>query len=187
MDIIAPYICDIFNYIFDSGVFPDSWSDGLKIPLHKKGSKNDPNNYRGITLLSVLAKLFTTVLNKRINIYCDEHKSVSDAQFGFRKGQSTTDAMFVLHSVVQHFLNKNKRLYVGFIDLKKCFDGIYRNGLWLKMYQAGITSKMLRIIKTMYNKVRSCINQVNSFSDFFDCAIGLRQGEIISPVLVSLF
>ena len=136
---------------------------------------------------SVLSKLFTTVLNSRINTFCEQNSSISDNQFGFKKGQSTTDAMFVLNSIVQHYLNKNKRLYVAYIDLKKCFDGIYRNGLWLKLYSAGIKGKMLRVVKSMYDKVKSCIRHCSSFSDFFECSVGLRQGEVVSPVLVSLF
>ena len=65
--ILLPYIVSLFNYIFDVGVFPDAWCDGLLIPLHKKGSQYISENYRGITLLSVLGKLFTRTLNIRID------------------------------------------------------------------------------------------------------------------------
>jgi len=73
--------------------------------------------YRGITLLSCLLRYIYTVINKRISSYCDRYNTVSDAQFGFRKGSSTTDATFALLSLVQHYLNNNKRLFVAFIDL----------------------------------------------------------------------
>ena len=125
--------------------------------------------------------------NERIVKYCDNNSSISDSQYGFRKNHSTVDAMFALNAIIQHFLYKNKRLYAGFIDLKKCFDGIYRNGLWFKLFQAGIQGKMLRILKSMYDKVKSCVRHCNNFSDFFECSVGLRQGEVVSPVLVSLF
>ena len=59
------------------------------------------------------------VINKRISSYCDNYNTVSDAKFGFRKGSSTTDATFGLLSLIQHYLNNNKRLFVAFIDLKK--------------------------------------------------------------------
>jgi len=127
------------------------------VPLYKKGDKKCVDNYRGITLLSCLSKLFTSVLNGRIEKFCEKKKSISDAQFGFRKCQSTVDAMFALQSIVQMYLNRNQRLYVAFIDLKKCFDSIYRNGMWLKLFKTGIQSTILRIVKNMYAKVKSCV------------------------------
>ena len=100
------------------------------------------NNYRGITLVSCMGKLFTIVLNKRINDWCKNNNILSDSQFGFRKGRSTVDATFILHSIVEMFLSENKRLYAGFIDLRKAFDSINRNALWLKLYKLGISGKM---------------------------------------------
>ena len=128
-DILSSHLCDMFNHILDYGIFPEKWAEGIIVPLYKKGNVHDVNNYRGITLLSCLAKLFTSILNRRISSFCKQNHTISDAQFGFRKGQSTVDALFVLTNVVQKFINENKRLYCAFIDLKKCFDTIYRNGL----------------------------------------------------------
>ena len=78
-------------------------------------------NYICVTLSSCLSKLFTIVINKIISSYCDNYNTVSDAQFGFRKGSSTTDATFSLLSLVQHYLNNNKRLLFAFIDLNIFF------------------------------------------------------------------
>ena len=95
IDILASHLCDIFNGILNSGHYPASWMEGLIIPLHKNGDKSEVTNYRGITLLSCLSKLFTTVLNKRIEKFCTDNNSFSDAQFGFRKGRSTVDPIFI--------------------------------------------------------------------------------------------
>ena len=187
VDILAPHICNMFNKIIDSGFFPDIWSNGIIVPIHKKGSVSDVNNYRGITLVSCLSKLFTSVLNKRIEKICNEHNLISDAQFGFRKGRSTVDAIFILMSLVQNYLANNKRLYVIFVDMMKCFDSIYRNGLYIKLFKSGIQGKMLRIIRDMYSNVKSCVKQMSSFSDYFSYSVGLRQGEVMSPLLFSLF
>ena len=94
---------------------------------------HDVNNYRGITLISWLAKIFTGILNRKITLICEQNELLSDAQFGFRSGRSTTDAIFVLNSIIQHYLNHNKRLYCAFIDMRKAFDSVYRNGLWYKL------------------------------------------------------
>ena len=66
-NILTNYIHRLFNKIFELGYFPDKWSEGFIVPIFKKGDKNEPSNYRGITLLSTLGKLFTRVLNNRLN------------------------------------------------------------------------------------------------------------------------
>ena len=92
-----------------------------------------------------------------------------------------------LDSLIQHFLKRNTRLYIVFVDLKRCLDTIYRNGLWFKLHRAGIQGKFLRIIGDMYSKVKSCVKQCSSYSEYFQYAVGLRQGEVMSPLLFSLF
>ena len=71
--------------------------------------------------------------------------------------------------------------------MKKAFDSVYRNGLWLKLSNIGIKGKILRIFRDMYSKVKSCIKTNHSFTDFFDSLVGLLQGEKTSPILYSLF
>ena len=65
-DILTEHVTNCFNKIFDSGIFPKAWSCGYIVPIYKKGDKNSPNNYRGITLNSNFGKLFTSVLTKRV-------------------------------------------------------------------------------------------------------------------------
>ena len=90
-------------------------------------------------------------------------------------------------SLIQAQINEGNRLYVVFVDLMKCFDTIYRNGLWLKLFKIGVQGKLLRIVRDMYSNVRSCIKSCASYSDFYNYAVGLRQGEVMSPLLFSLF
>lgn len=186
-DILSGHLVDLFNAILLSGVFPSQWSEGSIVPLFKKNDPNDVNNYRGITLVSCFSKIFTGVLNNRLSNWAENNDVVSDSQFGFRKGCSTTDAIFVLNAIIQKILKEKGRLFCAFVDLKKAFDSVYLNGLWFKLYKLGINAKMLRIIKDMYNGVKICVKGCNSYSDFFECAIGLKQGEVISPILFSFF
>ena len=155
--------------------------EGIIIPIHKKGVADDVNNYRGITLLSCLSKLITTILNNRITKFCEDHSVISDAQFGFKKGLSRSDAIFTLLNIVQNFLNENKRLYCAFVHLKKCFYSINRHVLWYKLYKSGIQGKLLRIIRDVYSKVSSCVRSHNETSDFFDFPTGLRRGRQFHP------
>ena len=186
-DILIGHLTDIFNGIFNSGVFPESWSKGIIVPVYKKGDPTLADNYRAITLSSCMSKLFTSILNNRIYTWAEEHERLSDAQFGFRKERSTVDAVFILQNLIQHVLNQNKFLYCAFVDLRKAFDSVYRNGLWLKLYKAGISGKMLKIIKSIYEQVKSCVKHCNNYSEFFDISVGLRQGEVMSPVLFAFF
>ena len=80
-----------------------------------------------------------------------------------------------------------KKLFCCFVDLKKAFDSINLNNLCYKIYHKGLNGKLFRIITNMYSTVKSCVKGCNSYSDYFECAVGLKQGEVISPVLFSLF
>ena len=74
IDIIIPFYIKLFNRVLDTGEIPDDWLIGIIIPIYKnKGSRDDANNYRGITLLSCLGKLFTSILNHRLTIFCEEN------------------------------------------------------------------------------------------------------------------
>ena len=154
---LTPKLCCLFNAIFKSGCFPKSWTDGIIMPLHKKGDKNKADNYRGITLLSTLGKLFTRVLNNRLTFWSETYSILCDSQAGFRQGYSTVDNIFVLHSVINILISQGKKLYCAFVDFRKAFDYVSRDNLWYKMITAGIAGKMFNIISSMYKEVRSCV------------------------------
>ena len=109
-----------------------------------------------------MSKLFTSILSKIFTVLSDKFNIISDAQFGFRKGRSTVDAVFVLMSVIQKFMFENKWLYVVFVDLIKCYDTINRNVLWLKLFKLGINGNCLCSIRDIYRKVKSCVRSCNS-------------------------
>ena len=118
---LIPYLHRLFNFLFNAGIFPDAWSEGLLVPLHKKGSYTMPENFRGITLLSTLGKLFTRVLNNRYNTWAEDYRIYVEAQYGFRSGRGTVDCIFILHNVITHFINNGQDLYSFFIDFSKAY------------------------------------------------------------------
>ena len=121
----------IFNIVLQSGHMPHEWVIGIIKPIYKnKGDINDPDNYRGITLLSCFGKLFTSILNDRLTTYINLKEMMSEAQAGFRKGYSTTDQIFTLKSIVELFLCQGRRLFCTFVDYSKAFDSINRATLW---------------------------------------------------------
>ena len=177
----------LFNKILDSGNFPTDWSTGIIVPIHKKGDINDPNNYRGITLVSCFAKLFTSVLNNRLKQWAIQYDIITDAQFGFKSDHSTIDAIFILKHLIDIHIQSKEKLYCAFIDLKKAFDSVSRLSLWYKLIHSGVDGKMLRIIRSLYQDVKLKVKGLTSLSDMLNCDLGLLQGEIMSPILFSMF
>ena len=157
------------------------------MPLHKKGNIENVENYRGITLLSVVGKLFTNILNTRLNEWAEQYQVYVEAQAGFRKGMGTLDNIFVMHGIITHCLNKSEFLYSAFIDFKKAFDFVVMDVLWFKLIQNGVRGKILNVIQSMYSNIKSRIKFNDNLSNAFSSYIGVRQGECLSPFLFSMY
>ena len=178
----------IFNLILDTGIIPDDWTIGIIKPMYKnKGDTMDPDNFRAITLISCLGKLFTSILNIRMTFFANEISLLSYNQAGFRKGHSTIDNIFVLNALISLYQSFGKKLYCAFIDFRKAFDTVWRTGLWKKLINSGIKGKIFSVIYNMYNNIKSCVQYNSEQSDFFPCLTGVRQGENLSPFLFSIF
>jgi len=124
------FLVKYFNRLFDTGTYPDLWVESVIQPIHKKGDVNSPNNYRGISLLNVCSKIYSHILNKRLNEWAETNNVISEAQAGFRRNYSTCDHIFTLMATIQKQLINHKKLYVAFIDFQKAFDMINRRVLW---------------------------------------------------------
>lgn len=184
---IIPFLVRLFNVIFTSGQYPKAWSEAIIHPLHKKGSLHVPDNYRGISLLNVCSKLYSYIINKRLSKFVEENDILGEIQAGFRKDHSTIDHIFTLFSMIQRYLLRNKKLYVAFIDFRKAFDLISHCKLWPILQKSGIKGKMLRTIQSMYRTVKARIRSGCTITEAFYCSKGLKQGEITSPLIFSLF
>ena len=111
IDIIIPLLNKYFNRISDHADYPEPWSYSIIVSILKKGNANAPNNYRGISLLDVLGKIYTSILTRRVTFYTNIFSKISEYQAGFRDGYSTTDQAFILYSLIHKYLSKKR----GFI------------------------------------------------------------------------
>ena len=166
---LLPSLEKIFNDILNTGKFPTDWNIGMIKPIcKKKGDRRSPANQ--IPLTSCLGKLFTSILQSRLNKYIEIHNILNPEQFGFRPNARTTDSLFILQQLLHKYTKQHEKLYVGFIDYEKAFDSVWQSGMIHKLQKEGIKGKSLKVIKSMYSSIRSCVkvNQ-NTMTESFLC------------------
>ena len=184
---LVPFLTKLYNRIYDNLHYPEAWNCSIITPIYKKGEKTDPNNYRGISLLSVTSKVFTAILHNRLYQWTEKNEKLSTEQAGFRRNFSTIDHIFTLVSIIQHRMQLNKgKLYAAFIDYNKAFDQVDRGKLWTRLYTLNISTKMIRMIQAIYKTVKACVRWEGCLSESFMCLRGVKQGCILSPLLFSM-
>ena len=116
-----------------------------------------------------MGKILSLILRNRINSWCEQEHVFNNSQYGFREC-STSDAIFLLHSIIQKVLAKKSKLWCVFIDYQRAFDSLNRDALWTKLLQSGISCKMTNMIKCIYLDVQACVKISSSMkmSDFFN-------------------
>ena len=121
---------------------------------------------------------------------------IGEEQIGFRENYSTIDGIFSLYMLIDLMKKRRKKLFCAFIDLKKCFGSVWREGLWNKLNHIHLGRKMTNVIMSIYKNVKSCLRMYShdatgelifNTSDLFNCLNGLREGENLSPILFSIY
>ena len=178
----------LFNSILSNTWISEDWLMSLITAIHKKGAKEDPDNYRGISLMSCMAKLFLTIINNRLTTFALEHKILSPGQLGFVSGNRTSDPHIILNNIVQKYCHrKKKKLFGCFVDFSKAFDSVPRDLLLDKLSKNGINGKVFEIIKTIYTEDKASVKFGDKFSPTFRTNRGVRQGCVLSPLLFNIF
>ena len=147
----------LFNRIFATESIPSDWTRSLIFPIYKDGDRKDPNNYRGISLLSVVCKMYTSILSQRIASWCDKQHCISEEQAGFREDRSTVDQLFVLTEIIEDRREKKLETHCCFLDIKKAFPSVWRDGMWKRLLDIGIGGKMWRVVRNLYQTVECCV------------------------------
>ena len=177
----------LLNQIWEKETLPSELEIGRIVTLFKGGDAFDCGDYRGISLLNVVYKLFSAILNKRLVTFCEKENILEEEQGGFREGRGCTDQIYSLYSIVAERLSKGKDTYICFIDIKKAYDRVWRDGLWICLADHGIKGKMWRMLRSIYSNVKSTVFCGGKDSEPFDIELGVRQGDVISPLLFSIF
>lgn len=186
-DLICIPICDIFNQSINLGIFPDDWKLARVTPLFKEGNRDDVNNYRPISIISVVAKVFERLIYDQLYAYLDEHQILSKYQSGFRAIHSAVTALLEATDTWAYNIECGKVNAVVFLDLKKAFDTVDHQILLLKLKYYGIHGDSYQLFKSyLENRTQICsVNGNFSNTCILDC--GVPQGTILGPLLFLLY
>ena len=172
--------------------FPKRLFVGLITAVYKSGDKTDMGNYRGITVGSVVAKLFAMILEQRIASWAEEHAVKAKGQAGFRKAFRMTDNIFILRSLIDEQKQSRQKggagkLYCCFVDFRKAFDTVPRAVVWQVLEELGVHGRILDIIKSLYACDSAAVQSSQGISAIFRCLMGVKQGCPLSPTLFGLY
>ena len=143
---------------------PSVWRESWVVPLYKgKGDVQECQNYRGIKLLCHTMKIWERVVDERLR----KQTQVSEAQFGFVPGRSTTEPIFMLRQLVEKFRRRRKKLHIVFVDLEKAYDRVPRSLVWDVLRRRGVDEAWVRVIKDMYADSRTRVRATGGMSESF--------------------
>ena len=164
------------------------WKSSFLVPLHKKGSPGEPDNYRGLAVGNNISQVYTKCLNTKMKNFAEENQLLSPHQFGFRDDFRTGDAIFSLRSIVSYYKSvNNKPVYACFVDFSKAFDSVNRTALAYKLGRFGVRGSMLKLFLDMYCDTEYIIKANGDFSTPIPSKIGVKQGCNLSPLLFNIF
>jgi exonuclease III len=178
---------EMMNSILHGGEIPQSWLDADVILLYKKGDPKNVDNYRTLTLNSMFYKIFTRIITVRIQMYCEEHHILPEAQHGFRIQRGCNDANSILNTIRGQAYKFGIDIYAAFIDIAKAYDSVDRVLLWKILAHIGIPPQLVTVIKRLYDESRCCIFMDGERSAWFSTSIGLKQGCPLSCLLFLIY
>ena len=175
----------LLNRFFREGL-PAELGASVMLPIYKgKGSREDLNNFRGISILPILTKLYASLLERRLAGALEGAGLRADTQFGFRKKRGTQDAAFVLQALLDT-RGKGHR-YLCFVDFRKAFDTVQRPVLWQLLRNLAVPEPFVLALESYYTSVSFRVRHPSGLSDPIAASIGVKQGCPLSPTLFGVF
>ncbi|KAJ3013646.1 hypothetical protein NUW54_g1530 [Trametes sanguinea] len=166
---------------------PKAWEENVIVSLLKKGSPEEPDNYRGVTLIPVMEKVLTGVMMRRLYGLAESTGILDREQGGFRPGEEAIAQFISLQEAVRRRHITGMTTVGVFIDFKKAYDKVPHGLLWLTLEKAGVQGHMLDMIKAIYAQTRVSVRAGGGRSEAFALWRGLRQGCLLSPLLFIIF
>ena len=183
---VVEWLERLFKICFILSMVPVDWVLAIIVPLYKgKGDIYECSNSRGISLLSVVGKVYGRILINRIRDKTEG--AISEVQSGFRRGRGCADQIFIVRQLCEKYLRKGKDVYFAFLDLEKAYDRVDREAMWNVLRLYGVGGRLLRAVKSLYKDSKACVRVGDELSEWFPVRVGLRQGCVMSPWLFNLY
>ena len=185
--VISPTLAKHFNYLMQTGKFPDELKIGKITPIYKKDDAELLENYRPISTLPIFGKIFEKIIYKRLYDFCISQNILHDKQFGFRKNHSTGHAInYSINHI--HEAIKNKEHVLGiFIDLSKAFDTIDHKILLSKLENYGIRENAHSLLKSYLSDRKQYVTILGEKSELLNVLYGVPQGSCLGPLLFLIY
>lgn len=187
-NVIKRPLASLINRSFSTALFPDVLKIGVVKPVYKSGDKREMSNYRPISLMSSISKIFEMILKERINKFASKYNIISDNQYGFREGRSTSDAVANLTNLIYRAVDNSSPALCIFVDLAKAFDTVNHAILAQKLEGYGIRGHVNQLLGS-YLKDRMQYIEVDGeyCTDGFVISCGVPQGTILGPLLFTFY
>ena len=184
---ITPYLKILFDKIMFCGEFPKSWKLAIVTPIFKDGDPCNPNNYRPISMLNSLSKVFEKLVYEQLNAFLTSNGLITQHQSGFREGDGTINRLVNFVHVCKVRMSEGLCTPTIFLDISKAFDRVYHKGLIHKLKQVGITGNLLNMLTSYISKRKQKVALEGELSDVLELFAGVPQGSVLGPLLFLIF
>ncbi|KAL5249657.1 hypothetical protein ACHWQZ_G018500 [Mnemiopsis leidyi] len=177
----------VINTSFSSGVFPSALKIAKVIPIHKGGSKTEVSNYRPISLLGSMSKVYEKLMHSRVLDFLDKNNSLFENQYGFRPGRSCEHALLNAQNSILHSLNKNQVSLLLLLDYSKAFDLLDHETLLRKLEHYGIRGIVKEWFRSYLTNRTQYVSINDTYSESKSIDFGVPQGSILGPLLFVIY
>ena len=176
---------DLCNEIYESGVWPEDFVRTVMIPLQKKKGTRKCEEHRTISVIAHVAKILLRVIDRRLRRIMEE--VVGEDQFGFRRGMGTRDAIAVVKTIGERYIERGRAVRLCLVDLEKAFDCVKYEKLLEILKDKGVDWRERRLISNLYMKQEVALRVGDNMTEWFKIGRGVRQGCCLSPTLFNIY